>query len=87
MFLDTPDSHDDLLMEVARSTGGETPMADESAPDLDDSCEIEQELEAYGRYWGRRDDLIRQAKKRGISEVRIARLMGHSRTTIRKALL
>ncbi|MFE2970539.1 DUF6003 family protein [Streptomyces sp. NPDC059340] len=48
--------------------------------------EVEQELENYGRYRAGRDDLIRRADANGLSEARIARLMGHSRNTIRKAL-
>lgn len=47
---------------------------------------IENELTAYGEVMAGRDALIRKANSHGLSEARISRLMGHSRTTVRKAL-
>ncbi|AZM56279.1 hypothetical protein DMA15_29850 [Streptomyces sp. WAC 01529] len=48
--------------------------------------EILSKLRAYGAMKASRDDLIREADAQQIEEARIARLMGHSRTTIRAAL-
>ncbi|MFH8663087.1 DUF6003 family protein [Streptomyces afghaniensis] len=46
----------------------------------------EDALLAYRRCMESRDDLIRRAKAAGLTEVRIAQLTGHSRTTVRAAL-
>ncbi|MGW1607148.1 hypothetical protein [Streptomyces eurythermus] len=54
--------------------------------DFSSRDEIERELENYGRYRAGRDELIRKADANGLSEAHIARLMRHSRNTIRKSL-
>ncbi|KUO04633.1 hypothetical protein AQJ67_10565 [Streptomyces caeruleatus] len=43
-------------------------------------------LRAYGEMKASRDDLIREAGSHQIEEARIARLMGHSRSTVRSVL-
>lgn len=47
--------------------------------------EIEQELVLYSQYMKSRDSLIRRARAAGLTDVRIALLMGHSRNTVRSA--
>ncbi|MFB1044223.1 DUF6003 family protein [Streptomyces chrestomyceticus] len=47
---------------------------------------VEDELRLYGQMKSGRDDLFRRAADAGVSEARIARLTGHSRTTVRAAL-
>jgi len=51
-----------------------------------DTAEIIKKLRAYGEAKACRDDLIREADAQDVEEARIARLMGHSRTTIRHVL-
>lgn len=61
------------------------PAAVESKPlDMVEDCE--SELVAYRRCMQSRDDLVRNAKAAGLTEVRIAQLTGHSRNTVRAAL-
>lgn len=48
--------------------------------------DILERLRAYGEMKGSRDDLIREADARDVEETRIARLMRHSRTTVRSVL-
>ncbi|WP_447035802.1 hypothetical protein [Streptomyces sp. DSM 118878] len=47
---------------------------------------IEEEMKQYKKWMESRDELIKKADQKGVSEVRIACLMGHSRNTVRKAL-
>ncbi|MFD6470400.1 hypothetical protein [Streptomyces goshikiensis] len=51
-----------------------------------EDIDIEQRLIQYGQMMRSRDPLILEARTSGISESRIAKLMGHSRTTVRAAL-
>ncbi|MFD9418017.1 hypothetical protein ACFWC9_25345 [Streptomyces goshikiensis] len=66
------------------------PPAPEAAPSGEPSetedIDIEQRLIQYGKVMRSRDPLILEARTSGISESRIAKLMGHSRTTVRAAL-
>lgn len=59
---------------------------DEAPPREEAKEEIIEKLAAYGIMKETRDDLIRQADAHHVEEARIARLMGHSRTTIRHVL-
>ncbi|MFE4212219.1 hypothetical protein [Streptomyces sp. NPDC056844] len=47
---------------------------------------IEEEMKQYKKWMASRDGLIQRANQKGLSEVRISFLMGHSRNTVRKAL-
>ncbi|MFD9062113.1 DUF6003 family protein [Kitasatospora purpeofusca] len=46
----------------------------------------EEELRVYRQMVERRDELVRRAAGSGLSEAEIARLTGHSRTTVRSIL-
>lgn len=61
------------------------PVVGESkTPDMVKDHEVK--LTAYRRCMESRDNLIREAKAAGLTEVRIAQLTGHSRNTVRAAL-
>ncbi|THC47380.1 hypothetical protein [Streptomyces sp. A1499] len=47
---------------------------------------VEEEMKQYKKWMESRDELIKKADQKGMSEVRIASLMGHSRNTVRKSL-
>lgn len=55
-------------------------------PEKEGAEEVLGELRAYGEMKASRDDLIRKADSHQIEEARIARLMGHSRSTVRSVL-
>lgn len=59
---------------------------DETGDEEDEVRAVEEEMRQYKNWMNARDSLIRRGDQRGISEARIARLMGHSRNTVRKSL-
>lgn len=65
-----------------------TPTAsdDDEPSEEDGGEEILAKLRAYGDMKASRNNLIREADAHQIEEALIARLMGHSRTTIRSVL-
>lgn len=86
MLDQAPDGPSNFVQHGARTDAGV-----DSAPSADDTAgpaptDLEEELLAYGRHIRGRDDLIRRAKAGGFSELRIAKLMGHSRSTVRSVL-
>ncbi|MFI1890204.1 hypothetical protein [Streptomyces jumonjinensis] len=79
---------DDVLPQLSdRGTGGREVDAGKKTADLDSGQDgILEELAAYGRILASRRSLVHRANAKGVSELKIARLTGHSRTTIRKDL-
>ncbi|MFE5842027.1 DUF6003 family protein [Streptomyces niveus] len=59
---------------------------EKSGDEEDEVRAVEEEMRQYRNWMDARDSLFRRADQRGISEARIARLMGHSRNTVRKSL-
>ncbi|MDI3418579.1 hypothetical protein [Streptomyces luteolus] len=85
-----PPESDLALGSLARTAKASLTARDSAAPtphsDGREEMPVVEKLRAYGEQMARRNDLIREADADGIEEARIARLMGHSRTTIRTVL-
>ncbi|MFD0723941.1 DUF6003 family protein [Streptomyces globosus] len=72
------------IQRVPAPAHEEAPSSETS--ETGENIDIEQRLVRYAQMMRSRDLLILEARASGISESRIAKLMGHSRTTVRAAL-
>ncbi|MFK0141335.1 hypothetical protein [Streptomyces murinus] len=72
------------VRQTVASTRHGQPLAGGHSQEIRDK--VEKKLMAYRSVCASRDDLVVQADSTGFSEVQIAKLMGHSRTTIRGIL-
>lgn len=77
-------------LELAATKIASAPAPDDEGRDFgapkSGSRAVEDEMVEYRKWMESRDRIIREADQEGVSEARIARLMGHSRNTVRKAL-